>query len=199
MIESVSAAVFEIRCGKDWTGSGWGVRLDDQSYVVTAHHVIEDCLAGEFIGGRNSSTSLFPLEIVALDGSFWDEKGVGSGDLALLKTSRNLPSLQFQESPVEIGQWAMAIGYPRGIFSATQGHVSGIDNWGFVVTDAAVNHGNSGGPLVNSKGEVLATLFSGEDLSEYDNISYGQGVELHCGIVVVCDDMIIYEVPPQVD
>lgn len=194
LLEKVSPAVFEIRCGVDWVGSGWGIELGGESYIVTANHVVEDCLTGDFVGAQNQSMPLFPLEVVVADGSYWDSTA-GSVDLALLKANKTLPSLLFQTGPPELGQWTMALGYPNGIFSVTQGQVTGIDNWGFVITDAAINYGNSGGPLLNSRGEVVATIFSGEDLSEFDNISYGQALEHHCAVIVSCGQQLSYERP----
>lgn len=194
-LESVSESVFEIKCDDYWAGTGWGIELGGESYVVTAQHVVDECLNGEFIGGRNEAVGFFSLELVDESGSYWDESGIGAVDIALLKASKNLPSLRFQEGPVEVGQWAMAIGYPDGIYSVTKGSVTGIDTWGFVITDAAINPGNSGGPLVNSRGQVIATIFSGLDAAEYDNISFGQPLLNHCFIVVSCIDGVQYEPP----
>src|SRR5690606_16537186 len=77
-------------------------------------------------------------------------------DLATLTIDYSIPSLIAAERPA-IGVWVAAFGSPHGIAgTVTQGTVSNVsDQSKAIVTDAAINHGNSGGPLVNSMGEVL--------------------------------------------
>lgn len=182
LIEEVAAATFEIKC-IDWVGTGWGVNLDGQSFIVTAQHVVEDCLNGEFIAAANSQQPLFALELVAADGSYWDS---GQRDLALLRSSREIPTLVFQAEPIKVGQWVMSAGYPlygRHLVNFTQGQISGLDGDGMVATDAVIARGHSGGPLVNSRGEVVATIFAGDD-----GLGFGQPLLHHCWIILTCLD-----------
>ncbi|HMA16350.1 MAG: DegQ family serine endoprotease [Bacteroidota bacterium] len=133
---------------------GSGFIIDPSGYIVTNHHVIAD--ADE-------------VEVVLSDGTSLDATVVGSDkdtDLALLKveTDRQLPSTAWGDSDAtRIGDWVVAIGNPFGLGgTVTAGIVSArsrdinagrYDN--FIQTDAAINKGNSGGPMFNLAGEVI--------------------------------------------
>ncbi|HPF57700.1 MAG TPA: DegQ family serine endoprotease [Candidatus Competibacteraceae bacterium] len=133
---------------------GSGFILSADGYVVTNAHVIEDM--DSIIVGLSDRTEL-PAEVVGKD---------SRSDIALLKvkTSNVLPTVKIGDiSKVKVGQWVLAIGSPFGFErSATQGIISALgrslpkDNYvPFIQTDAAVNPGNSGGPLFNLDGEVI--------------------------------------------
>ena len=135
--------------------SGSGVIIDGQGYILTNNHVISNA--------RRLRVRL------------WDESGhwgkvVGTDrytDLALIKINahRRLPVATLGDSDkVKVGQWSIAVGDPFGITRTfTVGVVSGIGRSGvgvaryehFIQTDAAINRGNSGGPLVNIDGRVI--------------------------------------------
>jgi serine protease Do len=139
-------------------GSGFFISADGE--VVTNYHVIED--ADE-------------ITIELVDGLRFDAEVVGrdeATDLALLKVldpDRQFPHLALGESDgVRVGEWVMAVGNPLdmdhtvtvGVISA-KGRVLGLSREGtsfenYIQTDAAINLGNSGGPLVNTRGEVVA-------------------------------------------
>ncbi len=138
----------------DSGGSGFIVSSD--GYVVTNNHVIDDAEAVHVvIDGRN-----FDAEIKGTD---------PATDLALLKIEgENLPVLALGDSnSLRVGDWVMAIGSPQaltnsvtvGVVSAKERRIniseatSSFEN--FIQTDAAINFGNSGGPLVNLQGEVV--------------------------------------------
>ena len=138
----------------DSGGSGFIVSAD--GYVVTNNHVIDDAEAVQVvIDGRN-----FEAEVKGTD---------AATDLALLKIdARDLPVLPLGDSEaLRVGDWVMAIGSPQaltnsvtvGVVSAKQRRInisdatSSFEN--FIQTDAAINFGNSGGPLVNLRGEVV--------------------------------------------
>src|SRR3546814_632483 len=133
---------------------GSGFIIDPSGYIVTNHHVIADADA---------------VEVVLSDGTSLDATIVGSDkdtDLALLKVEakKPLPSTAWGDSDAtRIGDWVVAIGNPFGLGgTVTAGIVSArsrdinagrYDN--FIQTDAAINKGNSGGPMFNIDGEVI--------------------------------------------
>ncbi|WP_298285991.1 trypsin-like peptidase domain-containing protein [Acidocella sp.] len=133
---------------------GSGFVFDPRGFIVTNEHVIDNA---------NAVTVTFP------DGSVYNAKIVGQdkhADLAVLKVSAGhpLPSLTFGDSnKVAVGDQVLAVGNPLGLNgTATAGIVSALhrqigdtDFDDFIQTDAAINKGNSGGPLFNSAGEVI--------------------------------------------
>ena len=147
------------------TGTGSGFIIDSNGYILTNNHVVETFATG---GGT--------LTVTLNDGSSQEAKIVGrdsSYDLAVIKIARTgLSALQFGDSDkVEVGDAVIAIGSPlglsgtvtSGIISAknrpvTSGSGNGGGESSFInalQTDAAVNPGNSGGPLVDATGAVI--------------------------------------------
>ena len=142
------------------SSSGSGVITSEDGYVITNNHVIE--------GSEN-------IEVILQDKRSYKAKVIGkdpSTDLALLKIEeKGLPALKYGNSDeVRIGEWVLAVGNPldltstvtAGIISAKARNIRIIkntDNAGaveaFLQTDAAVNPGNSGGALVNLRGELV--------------------------------------------
>ena len=136
--------------------TGSGVIISDNGYIATNHHVIEG--ANEF-------------SILMDDGREFEAKLIGSDpstDLALLKVdAKDLPHLAFGDSDsLMIGEWVLAIGNPfrlystvtAGIVSAKSRNINILDDSAieaFIQTDAAVNPGNSGGALVNTRGQLM--------------------------------------------
>ena len=136
---------------------GSGVIITDDGYIVTNNHVIE-----------NASK----LRVKLYDGRVFDAKIIGTDpttDIALIKIeSKELPTLTFGSSEsLRLGEWVLAIGSPfdlqstitAGIVSAKARRLDVIPNEfrieSFIQTDAAVNPGNSGGALVNTRGELV--------------------------------------------
>ena len=188
VIELSKKVTFEIKCDQDWVGTGWAIEIDGVSHIITANHVVEDCLDGEFIGARNAQISLFSLEPIWSNGDYWEG---GSTDLALLKSSKALNALKFQEEEPEIGQWVMVAGFPLEEVSGplvtfSDGRIVGLDSIGHIVTSAPINPGNSGGPLINSRGEVVGTIYASDSPDEYENLGYAQSQLEHCGVVLGC-------------
>ncbi|MDO6963439.1 Do family serine endopeptidase [Rhizobium alvei] len=133
---------------------GSGFVIDPAGYIVTNNHVIEGATE---------------IEVNFADGSKLDAKLVGTDtktDLALLKVEPKKPlkAVAFGDSrKMRIGDWVMAIGNPFGlggsvsvgIISARNRNINAGPYDNFIQTDAAINRGNSGGPLFNMFGEVI--------------------------------------------
>lgn len=138
-------------------GTGSGVIIRDDGYIVTNNHVVSD--AQEITVTLNDRRA-YSAKIIGTD---------PSTDLALIKIEeKNLPYLVFGNSDnVKVGEWVLAVGNPFNLTSTvTAGIVSAkardINILGertsvesFIQTDAAVNRGNSGGALINTSGELI--------------------------------------------
>jgi len=141
-------------------GAGSGVIVTADGYIATNNHVVEDADEIEILLNDNRS---YPATVIGLD---------PDTDLALLKIDEtNLPFASFGDSEnIQIGEWVLAIGNPfefrstvtAGIVSAKARNINILARGGsntrieaFIQTDAAVNPGNSGGALVNLKGELV--------------------------------------------
>ena len=133
---------------------GSGFIIDSKGFVVTNNHVVE---GAESITVRMNDGTRYDAEIVGRD-----EKT----DLALLKVEAKtpLPSVAWGNSDaVRVGDWAIAIGNPMGlggtvtvgIISARQRDINSGPYDDYFQTDAAINRGNSGGPLFNVDGKVI--------------------------------------------
>lgn len=186
--DRVVSATFEIGCDERWTGTGWGLEMEGKFFVVTADHVLSRCLKSKIMA-KSSDGLEFGLELLAAKRNFGDGIPGGSSDIALLTADANFPTLKFQLEQAQLGQWVAVYGFPsdsqgRELKSLTLGTVTAIDSDGLVLTDAAMNPGNSGGPMVNSRGEVVGTVFARDPMS--DNIGFAQGLRLHCNVVFKC-------------
>ena len=139
-------------------GAGSGFVIDPRGYILTNFHVVQGAQAiSVTLGGR----------------SHYDAKFIGAderNDIALVKIDpkdRKLPALTMGDSDgLQVGQRVLAIGNPFGFQSTlTTGVVSALGRTvqtsqttvidGAIQTDAAINQGNSGGPLLNSHGQVI--------------------------------------------
>jgi Do/DeqQ family serine protease len=138
-------------------GFGSGVIISEDGYIITNNHVIEDA---EDIEVKLNDNRTFPAEVIGRD---------PSTDIALLKIkANNLPFIKYGDSDqLRLGEWVLAVGNPfnltstvtAGIVSAKGRNLGILDNdlriESFIQTDAALNMGNSGGALVNTKGLLV--------------------------------------------
>ena len=135
-------------------GTGSGVIISEDGYIVTNNHVVKDASDIE-ITLNNKKT--YKAKLIGTDSKM---------DIALLKidADEKLPYSAFANSDsVKVGEWVLAVGNPYNLTSTvTAGIVSAkarnLDTKGiqsFIQTDAAVNPGNSGGALVNTRGELI--------------------------------------------
>ncbi|WP_100612281.1 trypsin-like peptidase domain-containing protein [Confluentibacter lentus] len=135
-------------------GTGSGVIINADGYIITNNHVINN--SNELSVTLNNNKT-YKAEIVGSD---------PITDIALLKidADEDLPFITFADSDeVKVGEWVLAVGNPfnltstvtAGIVSAKARDLSGTSSQSFIQTDAAVNPGNSGGALVNTRGELI--------------------------------------------
>lgn len=132
-------------------GSGFIISADGK--ILTNAHVVD---GANTVMVRLSDNSEYPAKVLGKD---------KQSDVALLKIDANnlVPVRLGNSDQLSVGEWVLAIGSPFGLdYSATQGIVSALGRSlpnetyvPFIQTDAAVNPGNSGGPLFNTRGEVV--------------------------------------------
>ncbi|CAH2559790.1 Do family serine endopeptidase [Cardinium endosymbiont of Oedothorax gibbosus] len=180
--------------------SGSGVIYTSNGYIITNNHVVE---------GADQ------IEVKLNDNRLYKAKLVGSDpltDLALLKIEASgLPALVLGSSDkLEVGEWVLAVGNPFNLYSTvTKGIVSaksrsletlgsgklGIQS--FIQTDAAINHGNSGGALVNIYGELVGINTAICSSRSVSFIGYGFAIPSSL-VKKVADDFIQYGVVQRV-
>ena len=135
-------------------GTGSGVIISPDGYIVTNNHVISDAKQLQITLNNNS---IYEAELIGAD---------PKSDIALLKIKalEELPYLAFGDSNnTKVGEWVLAVGNPfnltstvtAGIISAKARDLGMGNNQSFIQTDAAVNPGNSGGALVDINGNLI--------------------------------------------
>ena len=153
---SLEDLIFGRRQQRPLIGTGSGVIISPDGYIITNSHVVENA---DKIEITTNSNQKFDAELVGSD---------DQNDIALLKINSNevLSYATFGDSDsTQIGEWVLAVGNPfnlnstvtAGIISAKSRNLdpSGRTTQSYIQTDAAVNPGNSGGALVNTKGELI--------------------------------------------
>jgi serine protease Do len=197
LIALVRRSTVTVECG-DTQGSGWVIDLgspdpDDPEVdaealeldrkfpteVVTNHHVIEDCMESIREVRVTSGSETYDAVLYS-----WDE----DNDLALIGIRQNPPALALSKKP-KPGWWAMSIGTPYGLAGTVSiGNIMNLDGTD-VISTAPINSGNSGGPIVNSRGEVVGTntwVLVGSDEPQDWNVAVG--LQALCKVLVACED-----------
>ncbi|MDO5040581.1 MAG: S1C family serine protease [Peptoniphilus sp.] len=146
-------------------GTGSGIILNEEGYILTNAHVVK--MNGQVV---NEITVIVEDEHIFTGKPLWVETGA---DIAVIKIEpgdkKLTPATLGDSSTTQIGEVAIAIGNPIDMafqHSVSQGIISGLDRYigrvngggymvGLIQTDASINGGNSGGPLLNEKGEVI--------------------------------------------
>ena len=194
LIDKVRASTVTILC-KDSQGSGWVVSLEDleddaseedlaldrkyPNEVITNHHVIEECVDEPTSVRARAGAEEYDAYLYT-----WDEEN----DLALVAITQDVPFLEVSKKP-EPGWWAMAVGTPYGLEgSVSIGNVMNIEDFE-VYSTSPLNSGNSGGPMVNSRGEVMGTSTAtriGEEDPQDWNIAVGSPAL--CVELILCEE-----------
>lgn len=174
--------------------TGSGVIISDDGYIVTNNHVVQEA---ELIEVTLNDRRSFEARLIGTD---------PTTDLAVIKIeSESLPYIIYGNSDeIKIGEWVLAVGNPfnltstvtAGIVSAKARNINILHNpegttiESFIQTDAAVNRGNSGGALVNLKGELIginAAIASGTGY--YTGYSFAIPVNI---VKKVVDDFLLF-------
>ena len=162
------AVVTVLNRGQQGMGSGSGVIFSQDGYILTNNHVVEGASA---------------LAVVFADSSRREAKLIGTdplNDVAVIKVEGSVPAVAMlgDSAALQPGETVLAIGSPLGNFrnTVTAGVVSALNRSvgsmeGLIQTDAAINSGNSGGPLINLAGEVVGinTLVVRGDSNDYSS------------------------------
>ena len=149
------------------TAEGSGVIISDDGYILTNNHVIDSSSSSSYYEvGDASKITVYLYN----DDTPYEAKIIGTDaqtDLAVIKIDKTgLTAAELGDSDtVQVGEWCMSIGNPLGMRSTVcQGSISALNReitdsdgktYNVIQTDAAINEGNSGGALVNSKGQVI--------------------------------------------
>jgi len=147
----IERAVTGVVTIKTDVAQGTGFIITEDGYIVTNAHVL---VGGKEIQAITSNQKVNNVDFIGYNGDL---------DIALLKMEGNFPNLELGDSNnLQVGEKIIAIGNPFGLqFSVSEGIVSGIHRTGlnelniYVQHDAALNSGNSGGPLINKEGIVV--------------------------------------------
>lgn len=194
LLEKVRESTVTIEC-KGTQGSGWVIDLGspdpdsdpetlelDRKFpteVVTNHHVIEDCIDTPRKVTANAGDAAYDAYLYS-----YDEEN----DLALVGIKQDVPALELSDRP-EPGWWAVAVGTPYGLEgSVSIGNVMNLNGTDIIAT-TPLNSGNSGGPMVNSHGEVIGTntwVLTGEDSPQDWNVAVAHMAL--CQELVTCSD-----------
>jgi S1-C subfamily serine protease len=138
------------------SSQGTGFFINESGYIVTNSHILltSDNRTYNLIQIITSDNQIYIGELIGIDSSL---------DIALLKINSDYPKLELENSAnVKIGEKVIAIGNPEGLtFSITNGIVSAtqrqssLGSASYIQTNAQLNKGNSGGPLINKEGKVI--------------------------------------------
>ncbi len=154
-VQKVAPAVVTVIVrGAQGQGSGSGVIISDQGYILTNNHVVEGATR---------------LSVLFADSTLQQARLIGTdplNDIAVLRVDGAVPGVAVigDSTALQPGETVLAIGSPLGNFrnTVTSGVVSALNRSlpgsgmeGLIQTDAAINSGNSGGPLINLAGEVV--------------------------------------------
>jgi S1-C subfamily serine protease len=170
VVDKIKDAVFTISTDQA-QGTAFGVFLTDDggTWLATNSHVVEA------VAGSNGTVRLVQGDRSWVgEVAFWDDRR----DVALIRVQGVLPTITVGAQP-HVGNQVLAYGSPFGLpDTVTKGIVSAVRG-DYIQTDAQINHGNSGGPLLNADGEVVG-------ISSFDLEGGGSGLGVAVGIPLFC-------------
>lgn len=167
-------------------GSGWSANVSFgdsflsagyKSYIITNHHVVEDCLSTGAVTVQNRAGSQFAGKVIAYD---------EPNDLAGIAIGTSVPGLDWQgETPAQ-GWWVGVIGTPKGQSGVlTTGILSRVnESTNILNLTAPLNPGNSGGPAFDRKGRVVGVVSA--KYVDTEGFGIAQGTPLLCQKIVTC-------------
>lgn len=171
-------------------GSGWAIELENEnsekystqmSSIITAHHVIEDCL----------DTKIVDIFVLGEERSYvgFIEKWEEENDLALIATFAKVKPFQLSEwAPVE-GYWVMTVGAPEAFeASVTIGYIMNYMENELYYT-APISGGNSGGPLLDNEGRVVGTVTASAVDSDFNIATSLDGL---CEVFIKCKGKVFW-------
>lgn len=171
-ISSVVGVEAESYSGYITSRTGSGIILTENGYIITNSHVIAGCDSINVTLDNGASYTAFVIG----DDSY--------SDIAVLKIDAEglIPAVLGDSDLVEVGQPAIAIGNPTGQLQGTTtfGIISGVNRnvmvnntvMNLLQTDAAINSGNSGGPLLNQQGQVIGINSAKVSISGYEGLGF---------------------------
>ena len=181
LITKVEPKIYKITCGTS-IGTGFGIDVSINAAaaakgyvgsVITNYHVVKNCLGGNVTvtqNGRNLGGYTWA----------WDFEN----DLALIHTIGKVETLSEAQTKPLRGDFVVAFGNPYGLEgTVSTGIVSNLDD-DTIVTDAAIDPGNSGGPLINEQGEYIGINSWGWDGSQGSSHAIKPGVL--CRAILIC-------------
>jgi len=192
LIERVARSIVDITCA-DGGGTGFAMNIETDlpgatTVLVTNHHVIERCW------DRKETVRVRYGEVMELETQGTIVSVDEENDLALIEIEPSLPFLPESEDYAVRGWWTMAMGNPlepdlnvtleRYV---TFGHIGYVYDEYYNFTSATLNRGNSGGPLVNSRGELIGINTLGSSGSEYGTWNIAVDSAVLCEQLLECE------------
>lgn len=133
---------------------GSGIIISETGIVLSCEHLFDEPMVGPIVATLSNGTTV-QAKLSAIDAKM---------DLALLKIPGTYNAAKISYAPLRLGQEVIAVGNPNGLqFTTTHGIISHIgrdigEEYLFTQTDAPINGGNSGGPLLNLQGELIGIV-----------------------------------------
>jgi S1-C subfamily serine protease len=193
LIDWVGRSVVDIWCAGS-RGTGFAMDLVTRTagantVLVTNFHVIDECWED------NSAVSVYYGSSFATETSGTIVAADEENDLALIEISPELPWLSESEMYAKGGWWTMAMGNPGAPESGapldryvTFGYIGYVQDEYWNYTSATLNRGNSGGPLVNSRGELIGINTRGSSSDEYGVWNIAVDSAVLCERLVACEE-----------